>query len=293
MSWTSAWSEEIPPHSYALLRIAFGLLGLASVFGLTPVDLFWSLDGLAPLSSDGVGPRAWLQAHGWGLPLGWVLFLGMIGIFAAMTVGFRSNAAVLGGFIGLVVQNHWNRYPLSSAHQVMIVLMFCLAWADSGRVWSLDEFLKRTGSDNQRVAAWPLMLMRCQIALIYGSTAMYKLAFPVWRDGSAVHWALSLNTFHRFPWTIPAEAAPLLALATWGTLLFEMLFPVLVFFKRTRTAILLAGVGLHLGLALTLELGPFSADILAGYMAFLDPWRTPTIFRRLAWTAPNPQRVNK
>src|SRR5207244_3229970 len=80
-------------------------------------------------------------------------------------------------------------------------------WADSGRVWSLDAYFKRSGNAAERVAAWPLMLMRCQIGLIYASTALYKLAFPVWRDGSAVHWALSLNTFHRFPWTIPASAA--------------------------------------------------------------------------------------
>jgi len=280
MSWTSAWSEDIPPHSYALLRIAFGVLGLASLAGLTPVDQFWSLDGLSPLPSNPTGPRAWLMAHGWALPVGWAFFLAMLVTFTAMTVGFRSNLAVLGGFIGLVVQSHWNRYPLSSAHQVMIVLMFCLAWADTGRVWSLDARFARSSNPDPRVAAWPLMLMRCQVALIYASTALFKLAFPVWRDGSAVHWAVSLNTFHRFPWPLPVEVTPLLALATWGTVMFELLFPLFVLFRRTRGPILLLGVGLHLGLALTLELGPFSANMLASYIAFLDPWKTSRLFRR-------------
>jgi hypothetical protein len=116
--------------------------------------------------------------------------------------------------------------------------------------------------------------MRFQMALIYFGSALSKLAFPVWRDGSAVYWALNLNDFHRFPWVIPESAAPLLAVTTWATLGFELFFPLLVIFRRTRPVILWAGVALHLGLWLTLELGPFSWVMLAGYIAFLNPERT-------------------
>jgi hypothetical protein len=282
-TWLNAWTGDIPPHSYALLRIALGFLALASVLGLTPVDMFWSLDGLAPLSSDGTGPRAWLQLHGFGAVGGWLFFVSMVTVCVAMMVGFRSNAAVLCTFIGLVLQVRWNRYPLSSAHQVMIVLTFCLAWAETGLAWSVDAYLNgaKGSTRDARVPAWPLMLMRCQIALIYVSTALYKLAYPVWRDGSGVYWALSLNGFHRFPWPLPADAAPFIALMTWGTVLFELCFPVLVFFKRTRYPVLLAGVALHLGLWATLELGPFSWNMIASYIAFLDPSSTRSIVQRL------------
>jgi len=187
----------------------------------------------------------------------------------------------LAGFVGLVGQDRWNHIPLSSAHQVMIVLLFCLAWADSGRVWSLDARRsdRAYDGDSGRVPIWPLQLMRCQIALIYFSSGLWKISYPMWRDGSAVHWALSLNAFHRLPWPVPVEWAPFIAFLTWGTVLFELLFPVLVFFRATRGPMLLAGIGLHVGLWATLELGPFSYIMIASYIAFLDPAYTAKLFR--------------
>ena len=290
--WISAWSADIPPHSYALLRIALGALGLLSLAGLTPVDMFWPLDGLSPLPTYG-GPRTWLYSHGFGTVTGWVLFLGLTAVFTAITIGFRSNGAVVAGLVGLIGQDRWNHIPLSSAHQVMIVLLFCLVWADSGRVWSLDarRSNRANNGDAGRVPGWPLLLMRWQVALIYLSSGLWKISYPMWRDGSAVHWALSLNAFHRLPWPVPVEWAPFIAFLTWGTVLFELLFPVLVFFRPTRGPILLAGIGLHVGLWATLELGPFSYLMIASYIAFLDPDYTSRLFTsrtKIPPTAPFP-----
>jgi hypothetical protein len=278
------WAREIPPHSYALLRIALGLIGLAALIGLTPVEMYWPLDGLIPLTSGRGIPRDWLIAHDLGGAAGWALYLTLWVVWLSMTLGFFSDTAVIAAFVGQIVQARWNNSPLSAAHQVVTVLLFCLLWVPTGRVWSLDA-LRRAPAPEQsgRCVAWPLFLMRFQVALIYGSSALSKLAFPVWRDGSAVYWALNLNDFHRFPWVIPASAAPLLAIATWATLAFELLFPFLVIFKRVRPVVLWAGVGLHLGLWATLELGPFSWVMLASYISFLDPETTANLFR---WPRP-------
>ena len=139
-----SWSRDIPSHTYGLLRIALGLVGLLGMIGLTPVDMYWSLDGITPLSDD--GPRSWLYSHGWGTAAGWAFFVALTVVFTAMTVGFRSNTAVICAFIGLVGQVHWNRLPLSSAHQVMVVLIFCLVWTDAGAVLSLDRRLGHRAS---------------------------------------------------------------------------------------------------------------------------------------------------
>jgi hypothetical protein len=278
-AWRAQWNVDVPPHSFALLRIALGLMGLASLLGLTPVEMFWPLDGLTPLPATGL--RAWLAQHGYGTIAGWAMFAALATVFAAMTVGFWSDLAVLAAFIGLIVQDRWNHIPLSSAHQVMIVTVFCLVWTETGRVWSVDAYRRgRPDDPTAQVPAWPLWLLRCQVALIYLSSALYKLAYPVWRDGSGVHWAINLNGFHRLPWTVPPEAATLIALATWSTLAFELFFPFLVLFRKLRPWTLWAGVGLHLGLWATLELGPFSWIMLATYIAFLDPFSTPKLLRR-------------
>jgi hypothetical protein len=268
---------EIPPHSYALLRIALGAVGLLSLFGLTPISLYWHLDSLAPIAGDGI--RGWVAAHGLGTVMGNTLFVWLVCAFSAMTIGFRSDAAVFCSLVGLVAQTRWNDYPLSSAHQLMTVLLFCLIWTETGQVWSVDA--RRADDETSRLLpAWPLWLMRCQVALVYLSSGLYKLSYPMWRDGSAVHWALNLNVFHRAPWPLPVGVAPLEVLLTWGTLIFELTFWLLVLFKRTRPLALAGGVALHAGLFATLELGPFSFLMIASYVCYLDPATTPRLFRR-------------
>ena len=274
-AWLAEWfAAEIPPHSYALLRIVLGLVGLLSLAGLTPLSMYWPLDGLAALPSDGV--RAWVAMRGFGSAAGTALFVWLLVSFAAMTIGARSDLAVLAAFVGLIAQTHWNGLPLSSAHQVMTVLLFCLIWAETGQVWSLDARWA-TGAPRPQ-PAWPLWLMRCQIAIVYLSSGLYKLAYPVWRDGTAVHLALNLNAFHRFPQPIPVQLAALESLLTWGTLAFELGFWAFVIFRRTRPWALLAGIGLHAGLFATLELGPFSFLMIASYISYLEPAWVRKIF---------------
>lgn len=271
------FAVEIPPHSYALLRILLGAIGLASTLGLTPIAMYWPLDGLSPLAGDD-GFRAWLAERGLGTLAGTCLFWGLVASFSAMMVGLRSDAAVFASFVLLVAQTHWNLLPLSSAHQLMTVLLFCLIWTETGQVWSLDARWAVRG-ELRSVPAWPLWLMRCQVAIVYLSSGLHKLAYPMWRDGTAVHWALNLNAFHRFPRPLPVEAAPLEALLTWGTLLFELTFWLLVMFRRTRPIALIGGLGLHAGLFATMELGPFSFLMVATYVCYLDPERTAKLLR--------------
>ena len=271
------FAVEIPPHSYALLRILLGAVGLVSTLGLTPVGMYWPLDSLSALPGE-TGLRAWVASQGMGTLAGYLLFAGLVVSFSAMIVGLRSDAAVFVSFVGLVAQTHWNGLPLSSAHQVMIVLLFCLMWAETGQAWSLDA--RWAGVRAVRpLPAWPLWLMRCQVAIVYLSSGLYKFAYPTWRDGTAVHWALNLNAFHRFPSPLPVGAAPFEAFLTWGTLLFELTFWLLVIFRRTRPLALIGGVALHAGLFATMELGPFSFLMIASYVCYLDPKRTAKLFR--------------
>src|SRR6185369_12615497 len=92
------FAVEIPPHSCALLRIVLGAIGLVSLAGLTPVGMFWPLDGLAPLPGAPSNLRGWLSLHGLDALAGQGLFVGLVCSFAAMTVGYRSDLAVFLSF---------------------------------------------------------------------------------------------------------------------------------------------------------------------------------------------------
>ncbi len=270
--WERFWFVEAAPEVLALLRIALGLVGLTSLLALTPVSAYWSLDGMMPASGGGLGVRDYLASMGLGTTVGWALFLVLLAAFVALVVGLLVEVAVPLAFAGSIIQAFWNPLPLAASHRVMICLLFCLLWSDSGRTLSLvrsDASARWLSSQ-----VWPLRLMQIQIALIYSNSGFAKLMAEPWRDGTAVHYAVRLNFLHRLPIGTP-DFWPATAVATYVTLVWELTFAVLLLHRWTRRIALASGICLHVGMFTLLELGTFPWVMLAGYLAFLPPaWAT-------------------
>jgi len=275
--WESLWFEEVPPDSYALLRIVFGALGLVSVLELTPVSMFWPLDGITPIPGNGLGIRSYLLGVGLGTIVGWAYFSTLLIAFTSMTVGYMSRPSIVICFVGASFIPSWNHLPLSSANQVLTSVLFCLVWADCGSVLSLDAWLaarRRPGDSREErpaQAIWPLRLIRIQVCIIYLNSGLWKFFNAVWRDGAAVHYSISLNIFHRFPFTLPPSLDWTTTIATYATMFWEISFPLMMFHPATRRLALILGVLFHGGMWTMLELGPFSWMMIASYLAFLDP----------------------
>ena len=243
---------------------------------MTPVEQFWTPDGLFAMPVGGLGLKAQILERGLGTLAGWAFFTGLLISFAALTAGYMTGAAIVLCFAGSVFQPFWNRLPLSSAHHVVVVVLFCLVWVDCGRIWSIDAWRARKNpgqpaAEPSAEPVWPLRLIRFQVALIYLNSGLWKLNGEMWRDGTAVHYSSALNVFHRLPFEIPAAMDWVTTIGTYATLAWEISFPLMLFHPLTRRLALVVGVLLHLGMAATLELGPFSEIMIASYVAFLDP----------------------
>ena len=289
-AWRTFWFQDVPPHSLALLRIALGGLGAISVLTLTPVEGFWSTQGLAPVPGGGLGIRRAIADSGFDLAVAWGLFLASLLAFTAAALGYRTATSVVAAFAASVGMTYWNPLPLNGGHYVSAGLLFLLMWTGSGEVLSVDAWLRRRSGDPGRGRVqpiWPLRLMRFQIAVIYLNSGLGKLYHPAWRDGSALHYVLHLNTFARFPQTLPPEWDWVATAGTYVTLVWEVAFPFLLFQRLTRRLALLLGVLLHLGMALTMEVGLFSWVMLAGYIAFLDPYAVARRFTNYFASPPN------
>jgi hypothetical protein len=282
-SWQRFWFTDIPPHTYALLRILLGVLGGASLLGLRQVSLFWALDGLVPADDNGLGLKALVISYGLGGVAGTALFATALASFASMAVGFQTTVAVALALAMSLVQVAWNRLPLSGAHAAIQMVLFCLIWADCGSVWSLDAWLARhahagVGNDDVPMASIaPLRLVRFQVAMIYLNSGLWKLFNEHWRDGSALHYILNTNLYRRFPSGLPAALDSVATAGTYATLVWELAFAVMVLWTPTRKIALLAGVLIHVGMLATIEVGPFSWVMLATYVGFLDPLHVPSM----------------
>jgi hypothetical protein len=132
---------------------------------------------------------------------------------------------------------------------------------------------------------WPLRLLQYQVAIMYLSAALWKMGNPDWRGGLALHYVLNTVIYQRMPGAVPAGWFGATVALTYLTLAWELAFPFLIWFRRTRALMLLSGVFLHLGMLVSMEVGAFTPTVLVAYVAFLDPWRTERRVRNcLTWT---------
>src|SRR5688572_21207090 len=284
--WDRFWFEPVPSHVYALLRIGFGILGCATLLGLSNLPVFWDLDGLVPDAVGGGGLKTFVRDAGFAGAAGRILFVLYFVALASMTVGFQSEVSVVVAFGMSFLHLSWNPLPLSGADDVTRGVLFCLIWADCGSVWSVDAWRRRRRGEPDTAppvgAIAPLRLIRFQVALIYLNSGLWKLLSPAWRDGSALYYVLNSNVFHRFPQGLPESLNALATIGTYGTMLWEIAFPFLLMSRPTRRLALGAGVVIHLGIIATIEIGLFSFVMLVSYIAFVDPSKVPRMFDRLS-----------
>jgi Vitamin K-dependent gamma-carboxylase len=286
--WERFWFAQVPPHTYALLRIAFGAVGCVTLIGLRDLSTFWFLDGLVPLNVGAVGLKQYLIAHAWGNQAGVALYALTVVAFVATTIGFQTRLAVPAALFTSLMHVSWNYLPLSGSDAALRVFLFCLVWTDCGSVWSIDAWMaasRREGAapslpETGYIA--PLRLIRFQVALIYLNAGLWKIFNPLWRSGSAIHYVVQSNVYRRLPDGMPAQFDHVVSLLTYGTLAWELTFAFLLLFTPTRRVALIAGILIHLGMMATIEVGPFHLMMLASYLAFLQPESVPMLPGRLS-----------
>jgi hypothetical protein len=123
--------------------------------------------------------------------------------------------------------------------------------------------------DFPRRAPWALRLIQVQISLLYLATVWAKLRGSTWPDGTAVGYAFRIEDLTRFPLPDLGQWLALTNALTWAALAIELSIGVLVWNRRLRPWVLLAGVCLHLGIEYRLRVGFFSWAVLVGYLAFV------------------------
>lgn len=151
------------------------------------------------------------------------------------------------------------------------------------------RFNEPAGGTRRCESAWGLRLVQLQVSAVYLSTAWEKAQGDSWRDGTALYYVSRMDDLYgRLP--LPDswfETAWLLAAMTWGVVLLEGLLPVLLWYKPTRTWALLAAIGLHLSIEVTMHVFLFQWVMMISLLSFL-PVEAPTACRTAPPTADKP-----
>lgn len=279
-AWNRFWFAPTSARPLAAFRIAFGLIVLAHVALFFPESDEW-LSGVGRLQGSEArelagplhpSPLQWVQD-----PLSIRLFLAGTGVVAAMvTLGWRTRITSVLLYGMLLSIHHRNMASCSGADVLMVVLAFTLMLSPSGAAMSLDyqRARKKLGAVFEPlIVPWAQRLIGFQIAMVYFATAMLKAGGKPWIDGTAVHYVLGNTEFHRLSFGLTAYPT-LTSAMTHGAMALEFALAFLLWFKAARPWILPAGLALHAGIMMTVQIPLFSEMMVIGYLTFLgaDEW---------------------
>lgn len=208
-----------------------------------------------------------------------------------LLVGYRTRLMTVVLWV-LVLSIQWRNPLVGGADGPLLRLM--LFWAmflPLGAYWSVDRALKGGAVRlSTRFLSLATVGLFMQIAFVYWFTAALKSG-PEWRvDGTALYYALSLDQIStplgRYLLNFPDS----LAVMTFATFGLEALGPFLLFCPfftgPVRTAAVVAFVGLHFGIWLTMDIGIFPWISAFCMVCFLPTWFWGVPFAKLRATLP-------
>jgi uncharacterized membrane protein YphA (DoxX/SURF4 family) len=276
--WDRFLFEAESPSPIALVRLAWGAVAAVWALTLLPdIDPFLTDGALRydrPRGAGSWNPLDWTDAH-WA-PMAVCLVLVVAGL--ATCIGYRTRLSSAVAALAMLSLQRTNPTIFNSGDLVLRQIGIVVALAPSGVLLSVDAVrLRRRHPDHDastppRRAPWALRALQLNIAIGYALTAWAKARGATWHDGTALVRALRIEDLQRFTmpdWLLHQDV--LLNLLTWGALLFEGSFAILVWKRRWRPWVLWAGVLFHLAIDICFDVGFFSIAMWIAYLAFLPP----------------------
>lgn len=289
-----------PAHSVALMRILFGAVLLINWYMIwSHLETFWGIDGLFSMES------ALRYSHPYRFSLFELLppdarvpiLLALVNLVAALGVffGLFTRTSIALAFFTLLSFHNRNVFILNSSDIVIRNFVFLLFFTPCADLYSLDRWIGVKRGTVPRIpvekSPWALRLMQIQFSLIYIATVMFKMKGTMWADGTAVYIATRLDEFVRMPLELLNNLL-IVKFLTWSTLVVEFALGTLVWIKELRYWVLLAGMGLHLGIEVTMNIPMFEWVMIFSMLCMVDSrdiqsWlrsaKEGRLFERIHW----------
>lgn len=191
---------------------------------------------------------------------------------ATLTVGLLTPVSAAVAFVTLVSLQHRNPLMAYGGDDVLRIMLLLITFSGAGDVASIDRWWADwRGHPEPARTAWCTRLMQLQVSIIYLQAFLSKFSGATWRNGSAVYYAVEVPTYQRH--RLPAFARGLMwsRALTWGTLAVEFALGPLIWISELRPVVLVAGISLHLGMEMFMNLHLFGPIMIVCLLLFLEP----------------------
>lgn len=285
--WQAFWYRQMPPHTLALLRIAFALYLIAEALTYLPfVSTLFSEQALtfsswAPHVPSSV--RLFLEPP--SAIVAWTIAGAYLLACLLLLVGYRMRSALM--VLILFFLYYWQLsfflFP-SSYHRIYFVVLFILLLSGADKTFSL-RMLREKGSVYawEPVSIFAQRLLAVQITFTYLGVGLQKAWLPAWQDGRALsmslagRWGTSLGRYVinlGLPFSFYSAAV-------WGIKIGEVLLPIGLWLPRWRIAAVVAGASFHIGIAVLMSIWWFVA-LIPAYIVFWPPEAVYEFCRKIA-----------
>jgi hypothetical protein len=277
-AWRAFWFAPISARPLGLFRIVIGVCMIYQL-ALLSVDLdFWFTD-------QGVlqGTEARELAGPWRpSPLQYIqdplsvraFFVATVAVAVLFTIGWRTRlVSCLLFFMNLSI-HHRNIPTNCGPDNLLLLMLFYLMLAPSGAAYSLDarrRARRRDAPAEPLIVPWAQRLIQLQLCLIYFDTAVLKCNGSTWLGGTAMHFVFQNHEVGRLDWSWFCQYPLLISVMTHVALFTEFLLAVLLWFKPTRPWMIAAGLLLHGGILLVINVPIFGEVMTACYLTFMTP----------------------
>ena len=205
----------------------------------------------------------------------------------ALMAGYRTQVAtILVWFFAISLQSR-NPMILTGGDNLLGLLLFWSMFLPMGARFSVDSAMNNgPHRESNRYFSTATAAILLQVGMVYIFTAIMK-SDPIWReDFSALYYALSIDQFATRLGHYLLNYPDILAVMTAATLWAEFVGPVLAFIPwlngQIRLVVIAAFISLHIGIALTLNIGFFPIVSIISLIVFLPGLFWDNLFSRLA-----------
>ena len=208
------------------------------------------------------------------------LVLSMIGL--GTVISTKTSLVLVVFYQGLLRSfGHFNHDEM-----IAVYFMVVLAFTPCGDAFSIDSWLRKTTKERPGFAyAYPILLMQLLLAWVYFSSALIKLRVAGMKYLSADNLpALAIfhsldnlhDTSYRIAFMLP-QVKQYLPVAVALVLVWELTFPLAIFWQRIRWWILGFGVVFHFATLFVMNI--FFPHQLAMYLVFIN-WKPKTATKK-------------
>ena len=260
----------------AVFRIGFGIMMLASIIR------FWLNGWIEKLY---IIPEFHFSYYGfeWVKPLGdftYLLFIicGIAALFIAL--GYKYKIAVITFFLSFTYIELMDKTTYLNHYYFISILSFLLIFLPANVYFSIDAW-KNPGKAFQKIPGWCIDSVKLLLAIVYFYAGLAKI------NSDWLFNAMPLKI-----WLPSKYDLPLLGdlmqqewvhyAFSWSGMLYDLLIPFLLLYRRTRFAAFLAVIVFHVMTRVLFPIGMFPYIMIISALIFFSPSVHHRILKRIS-----------